>query len=67
LGEPPKVTKGAGNKETASVMAFKLLSECHKRWRRLKGHEEIKNLLKGLEYKDGIMIPREKHHEPAAS
>jgi transposase-like protein len=62
-----KVTKGAGNKETASVMAFKLLSECQKRWRRLKGHEEIKNLLKGLEYKDGIMIPREKHHEAAAS
>ena len=62
-----KVTKGAGSKETAAVMAFKLLSECQKRWRRLKGHEEIKNLLKGLEYKDGIMIPREKHHEAAAS
>jgi putative transposase len=62
-----KVTKGAGSKETAAVMAFKLLSECQKRWRRLKGHEEIKNLLKGLEYKDGIMIAREKHHEAAAS
>lgn len=62
-----KVTKGAGSKETAAVMAFKLLSECQKRWRRLKGHEEIKNLSKGLEYKDGIMIPREKHHEAAAS
>lgn len=44
-----KVTKGAGSKETAAVMAFKLLSECQKRWRKLKGHEEIKNLLKGLE------------------
>ena len=62
-----KVTKGAGSKETAAVMAFKLLFECQKRWRRLKGHEEIKNLLKGLEYKDGIMIPREEHHEAAAS
>lgn len=27
-----KVTKGAGSKETAAVMAFKLLSECQKRW-----------------------------------
>lgn len=62
-----KVTKGAGSKETAAVMAFKLLSECQKRWRKLKGHEEIKNLLKGLEYKDGVMIARKNHHEAAAS
>lgn len=62
-----KVTKGAGSKETASAMAFKLLSECQKRWRRLRGHQEIKNLLKGLEYKDGIMVPGENHHEAAAS
>lgn len=51
-----KVTKSAGSKETATVMAFKLLDECQERWRRLRGYEEIKNLLKGLEYKDGIMI-----------
>lgn len=62
-----KVTKGAGSKETAAVMAFKLLSECQKKWRRLRGNEEFKNLLKGLEYKDGIMVPRENHHEAAAS
>jgi putative transposase len=62
-----KVTKGAGSKETATVMAFKLLDECQKKWRRLRGHEEIKNLLKGLEYKDGIMIPQQQHHEAAAS
>lgn len=62
-----KATKGAGSKQAAAVMAFKLLTECQKRWRKVKGHEEIKNLLKGLEYKDGIMIPDQKHHEVAAS
>ena len=62
-----KVTKGAGSKQTAAVMAFKLLQECQKKWRRLRGHEEMKNLLKGLEYKDGIMIPRAEHHEVVAS
>ena len=62
-----KVTKGAGSKKTAAVMAFKLLHECQKKWRKLRGYDEIKNLLKGLEYKDGVMIPREKHHEAAAS
>ncbi|MBX7231331.1 MAG: hypothetical protein K1X29_04505 [Bdellovibrionales bacterium] len=46
-------------------MAFKLLTEYQKKWRKLRGHEEIKNLLKGLEYKDGIMITSENHHETA--
>ncbi len=62
-----KVTKGAGSKETAAVMTFKLLEECQKKWRKLRGHQEIEKLLKGLEYKDGIMITRAKHHEAAAS
>ncbi len=62
-----KVTKGAGSKETAAVMAFKLLNECQKKWRRLRGHQEFTNLLKGLEYKDGVMVPRDQHHEAAAS
>ncbi len=62
-----KVTKGAGSKQTAIVMAFKLLDECQKKWRKLRGYEEIKNLLNGLEYKDGIMIPQKQHQEAAAS
>lgn len=62
-----KVTKGAGSKETAAVMAFKLLSECQKKWRKLRGYEEFKNLLNGLEYKDGVMVGLENHHEAAAS
>lgn len=62
-----KVTKGAGNKTTASAMAFKLLTECQKKWRKITAPEEIQNLFKGLEYKDGIMIPTEEsHHEAAA-
>lgn len=62
-----KVTKGAGSKESAAVMAFKLLDECQKKWRKLRGHEEIKNLLNGLAYKDGVVVPRDQHHEDAAS
>jgi hypothetical protein len=62
-----KVTKGAGSNETAAVMAFKLLNECQKKWHKLRGHEEIRNLLKGLEYKDEIMIPGENNHEAVAS
>lgn len=63
-----KVTKGAGSKETATSMAFKLLQECQKKWRRIRGEtEEIQNLLMGLEYRDGIVIPMPSHQEAAVS
>lgn len=63
-----KVTKGAGNKTTAATMAFKLLQECQKKWRRIRGEKaDLENLLNGLEYKDGIVIPRESHQEAVAS
>jgi transposase-like protein len=62
-----KVTRGAGSKETAEVMAFKLLKECEKKWRSIRAPEEVKNLLEGLAYKDGVMLPRKSHHEAAAS
>lgn len=63
-----KVTKGAGSVKTATVMAFKLLSECQKRWRKISAPEEIKNVLAGVEYKDGVMVaPPSTHHETAVS
>jgi len=61
-----KVTKGAGSKETAAAMAFKLLQECQKKWRRIRGEkQELQNLLGGLAYRDGIVIPQLSHHESA--
>jgi len=63
-----KVTKGAGSKETAASMAFKLLQECQKRWRKIRGEKEhLQNLLAGLEYKDGVVVSQSSHQEVAAS
>jgi putative transposase len=63
-----KVTKGAGSRDTATAMAFKLLQECQKKWRRIRGEkEEIQNLMKGLEYRDGIVVAQQSHQEVAAS
>ena len=63
-----KVTKGAGNKTTATTMAFKLLSECQKRWRKIRGTEQdIQNVLSGVEYKDGVVVPTVSSQEAAAS
>jgi transposase-like protein len=61
-----RVTKGAGSKKCAEVMAFKLLIECEKKWRAINGVNEIKNLIEGLAYKDGVMVPNKKHHEAVA-
>lgn len=48
--------RGSGSEKAASAMAFKLLKECEKKWRTLKGFNEITNLLNGLEYKDGVLV-----------
>lgn len=61
-----KVTKGAGSKETAAVMAFKLLQECESTWRKIRGHKELQNLLNGVEYKDGVVVANNSHSESAA-
>ncbi len=61
-----KITKGAGSKDTAEVMTFKLLKECEKRWRKINLPGEIKNILAGLAYKDGIVVPDPSHHEAVA-
>jgi transposase-like protein len=61
-----KVTKGAGSKDAAEVMTFKLLTECEKKWRKINVPEEIKNLLAGLAYQDGIVVANQSHREAAA-
>ena len=61
-----KVTKGAGSPKAASTMAFKLMLEAEKRWRRIRGYEEIPLLMSGVAYKDGIVVTSESHREAVA-
>ena len=46
-----KVTKGAGSLKMAEVMAFKLMMEAEKKWRRVKEPKQIRTLLQGGLYK----------------
>jgi transposase-like protein len=62
-----QVTKGAGSLTAAETMTFKLLEDAQRNWRKIRGHEEIKNLLNGIVYKDGIMIAAPQHHEASAA
>lgn len=61
------VTKGAGSKATAATMAFKLLSECQKRWRKINAPEEIKNIFAGVVYRDGVMVTTPSTHQEAVA
>ena len=61
------MTKGAGSPKAAEMMAFKLLIEAQKNWRRIRGYEEIENVLKGIEYKDGVMVSTHKNQEATAA
>jgi len=63
-----KATKGAGSIEMAEVMAFKLLMEAEKRWRKIRGFNEIEKLIQGAIYKDGeiIEVTREDQEKVAA-
>ena len=50
------VTKGAGTASMAEAMSFKLLKECEKSWRLIRGHQEIEKQLQGAIYKDGVLV-----------
>lgn len=62
-----KTTRGAGSPKTATTMAFKLLQECEKKWRKIRGWEEIENLLAGVEYRNGVMVSSQESNRGAAA
>jgi putative transposase len=51
-----RVTKGAGSKDAALGMAYKLLDAAQDRWRMINGAELVKELLDGATFKDGIKV-----------
>lgn len=53
------VTRGAGSPTAAATMAFKLLLDAEKRWNRIHGYDEIQNVLNGVAYVNGVVVPAE--------
>jgi putative transposase len=56
-----RVTKGAGSKDAALAMAYKLLDAAQDRWRAFNGAELVKELLDGATFKDGIKVTDDDH------
>lgn len=59
-------SRGAGSVVAAEVMAFKLMQECEKKWRPLRGSQEIEKILNGALYKDGVLIESSANQEGVA-
>ena len=49
-------TKGCGSREASLTMAFMLVRQAERRWRRLNGSEVIVHVLDGKKFKDGALV-----------
>jgi hypothetical protein len=55
--------KGAGSKQAALAMAYKLLDAAQQCWRRVNGHELVADVLDDVKFKDGIPVSDDTNHE----
>jgi putative transposase len=60
-------TKGAGSAKSACAMAFKLMQEAEKKWLRIRGYEELKLLLSGVEFEDGVVVVNDLQQKASVS
>ena len=47
-------TKGNGSRAACLAMVFKLAQSAEKRWRKLNGHPSIPDVIRGVQFIDGI-------------
>ncbi len=52
-------TRGCLSRETTLTMVFKLFESAQKRWRRLNGAQYLKEVLEGVEFRDGTRVASE--------
>ena len=51
-----KRTKGSGSRTACLTMVFKLAQAAERKWRRLNGHQLLGDVIRGVEFKDGIKV-----------
>lgn len=47
-------TRGCLSRKTGLTMVFKLIQSAQKRWRRLGGSNKVAEIIKGVNFKDGV-------------
>jgi len=51
-----KRTKGCGSRLATLTMVFKLVESAAKRWHRLRGYQQIPDVLNGIVFQDGVRL-----------
>lgn len=49
-------TKGALSQKTVKLMVFMLVSAASKKWRRLKGRNQLPKIIEGIKFTNGIEV-----------
>jgi len=61
--------QGCVTRQTMLALLYKLAIGAQKSWRRLRGFEHLADVIAGVQFKDGVAIPRQpqrrSHNEPA--
>ena len=63
-------SKGCLSNKTALAMVFKLVEGAQKTWRRLDGHAQLRKIIQGVKFTDGLEViaqPRDLQPETAAA
>ena len=60
-----RVTKGAGSRDKALTMAFKLLEMAQVRWRKITAAELLPLVRAGVVFRDGVQVEREETEDAA--
>ncbi len=49
-------TRGSLSQTTARIMVFALLKAASKKWRRLKGENQLPKVVEGVRFRDGVAV-----------
>ncbi len=49
-------TKGAGSRAACLAMTYKLAKSAEKTWRKLDGSKHLGDVIRGVQFKDGIRV-----------
>lgn len=60
-------TKNCGSRKTTLAMAFKLAIVAQKRWRRLRGYQQLADIIQGIKFKDGEPVTQGSQQNTASA
>ena len=49
-----KKSRGYGSRKTTRMMVFKLMQSAQKRWKRIKGFQQLELVINNVEFRDGV-------------